>query len=216
MRKTMTGLAAAVAVLTVSAVPAMACGYSSCASSCGGGLFQAIANPCGGYAYGGYGYGYGSYAGGYSYSNYARLPSPQYYYVNQGPTYTGPGAFAPIPTYQERAVSGSDAYSRPYYHGYTGGPYANPSHHYYDGAQVSGPVVYRYKPRRHYHGMRPAYRYGYRPALRYAQPRVAYAPRVIYSRPSYHAPRYRVAPRAHYHRHHHHHRHHAPVLRRYN
>ncbi|OQW57874.1 MAG: hypothetical protein A4S14_08385 [Proteobacteria bacterium SG_bin9] len=203
MRKTMTGLAAAVAVMTVTAVPAMACGYSACASSCGGGLFQAFANPCGGYAYGGY--GYGSYGGGYSYSNYDRLPSPQYYYVNQGPTYTGPGAFAPIPTYQERAVSGSSAYSQPYYHGYTGGPYANPSHHYYDGARVSGPVVYRFKPRRHYHGLyRPAYRYGYRPVVRYAQPRV------VYARPAYHAPRYHVAPRVH------HHRHHAPVLRRYN
>jgi hypothetical protein len=33
----------------------------------------------------------------------------QYYYVNQGPTYTGPGNFAPYPTYQESAVSGWDA-----------------------------------------------------------------------------------------------------------
>lgn len=200
MRKTMTGLAAFVAVMTVSAAPAMACGYSSCATSCGGGLLQAFANPCGGYAYGGgYGYaGYGSYAGN-AYSYYDRLPSPQYYYVNQGPTYTGPGAYAPIATYQERAVSGWSAYSQPYYRGYTGGPYANPGHHYYDGARATGPVVYRYTPRRHYHG-------SYRPVVRYAAPRVIYA-----QRPAYHAPRHRYhAPRPHYHRHH------APVLRRYN
>ena len=37
-----------------------------------------------------------------------RLPDPvqQYYYVNQGPTYTGPGNFAPYPTYQEGGVRG--------------------------------------------------------------------------------------------------------------
>jgi hypothetical protein len=34
----------------------------------------------------------------------------QYYYVNQGPTYTGPGNWAPAPTYQEGGV-----YQRPYY-----------------------------------------------------------------------------------------------------
>ena len=219
MRKTMTGLAAFVAVMTVSAAaPAMACGYSSCASSCGGGLLQAFANPCGGgYAYGGgygagygAGYGYAGYGAGYNYgsyagnaySNYDRLPSPQYYYVNQGPTYTGPGAYAPIPTYQERAVSGWSAYSQPYYRGYTGGRYANPSHHYYDGATETGPVVYRYAPRRFYHGTRPAYR----PTVRYS-----YAPRVVYAQRPVYAPAVRYhAPRPHFHRHH------APILRRYN
>ena len=36
-----------------------------------------------------------------------RLPDPeqQYYYVNQGPTYTGPGNFAPYPIYQEELRS---------------------------------------------------------------------------------------------------------------
>jgi len=42
-------------------------------------------------------------------------PVHQYYYVNQGPTYSGPGNFAPYPTYQESAL-GWDAYrSRPYH-----------------------------------------------------------------------------------------------------
>jgi hypothetical protein len=46
-------------------------------------------------------------------------PAPQYYYVNQGPTYSGPGNFAPYPTYQESAVSGWDAYRhRPHYYGH--------------------------------------------------------------------------------------------------
>ena len=31
----------------------------------------------------------------------AYVAGPQYYYVNQGPTYTGPGNFAPYPIYQE-------------------------------------------------------------------------------------------------------------------
>ena len=30
----------------------------------------------------------------------------QYYYVNQGPTYTGPGNFAPYPGYEEGALPG--------------------------------------------------------------------------------------------------------------
>jgi hypothetical protein len=47
---------------------------------------------------------------------YERLPDPvhQYYYVNQGPTYTGPGNFAPAPTYQESAVPGWS--HRPYHY----------------------------------------------------------------------------------------------------
>ena len=79
-------------------------------------------------------------------AGYERLPSPtQYYYVNQGPTFSGPGNFAPVPTYQESAVSGWNAYSRPYYYPYDGGRYANAMHHYYDGAPVTGPAMYSYR-----------------------------------------------------------------------
>jgi len=64
-------------------------------------------------------YGYSGCYGGCSV--HERLPDPelqyhsvirrpQYYYVNQGPTYTGPGDFAPYPTYQEASVSGWDTY----------------------------------------------------------------------------------------------------------
>jgi hypothetical protein len=113
VRQTISGLVAAIAVVTACAAPAMACG--------GGGLFESACSPCGqAYvspcaqvyvpAYGYYGCNSGCWA-------YERLPdpvaqyhlsvrSPQYYYVNQGPTYTGPGNFAPFPTYQESAVSG--------------------------------------------------------------------------------------------------------------
>jgi len=31
----------------------------------------------------------------------SRGPEPRYYYVNQGPTFSGPGAFAPYPIYKE-------------------------------------------------------------------------------------------------------------------
>src|SRR5204863_431538 len=63
------------------------------------------------------GYGYGG-CGGCGWLGYERLPdpamqyhsrvvgSPQYYYVNQGPTYTGPGNFAPYRYYEESAISG--------------------------------------------------------------------------------------------------------------
>jgi hypothetical protein len=116
MRQTISGLVAAIAVATGSAAPAMACG---------GELFYV--GPCAQAYVPTYGYSScysGCWAGCYSGCwAYERLPDPtlqyhlsyrlpQYYYVNQGPTYTGPGNFAPYPTYQEGAVSGRDAYHR--------------------------------------------------------------------------------------------------------
>jgi hypothetical protein len=107
MRQTISGLIAVVALVTASTVPALACGFGSC-SPCGPGYAAPCATPhvyvspecntgCGVWAH-------------------ARLPDPeqqyhsrprvhQYYYVNQGPTFTGPGAFAPYPTYEDGAVS---------------------------------------------------------------------------------------------------------------
>jgi hypothetical protein len=117
MRYTISGLVAAFAVVTASAAPALACG---------GGLFGSSCSPCGAayvspcaqtyaptYAYSGCNTGCGGWA-------YDRLPDPalqyhaapmrhQYYYVNQGPTFTGPGAFAPYPAYED-ARSGWDGY----------------------------------------------------------------------------------------------------------
>jgi hypothetical protein len=100
MRYKIAGLIAAVAVMI--AAPAMACGglFTGC-SPCGqqyvspcaqsyvapAPVYAAGCNTCGGWAY-------------------ERLPNPvhQYYYVNQGPTYTGPGNFAPYRTYEESAL----------------------------------------------------------------------------------------------------------------
>jgi hypothetical protein len=189
MRQLITGLVAAAAVVTVSAAPAMACG--GLFTQCG---VQAYVSPCGGcgasYGYGaGYGTGYG-----YGYGVAERLPepSPQYFYANQGPVYSGPGMYAPVPTYQESAVSGWGAYqTRGAYYGYEGGHYANATNHYDDGmTAVEGPVVQHYQP--HYY-RRPHYNgYGYgsqRYAPHYSMHR-GYAPQ--YSmRDGYHgAPRY--------------------------
>jgi hypothetical protein len=147
MRQMITGLIAAVAVMA--AAPAMACGFNPC----GAPVYSA---PVATY---GYGYGYSGCnpcGGGVA----ERLPDPddaypdqaqQYYYINQGPTYTGPGNWAPRPYYRE-------GYGRPYY-GY---------HHYGYG--------YRHYGYRAYHHYRPAYHqphYGYH--YGYA-PRHAYAP----------------------------------------
>ena len=166
MRQTISGLVAALAVMTAGAAPAMACG---------GGLFQGSCSPCGQayvepcaqpqfyqpqvyvapapvYS------GCNSCGGGWGYE---RLADPveqyhaaperhQYYYVNQGPTFTGPGAFAPYPTYREGGVSGH--YRHPHYrawhHGYYGYTrhsmrYGMPMgmHHYYG---------YRHVLRRYY------------------------------------------------------------------
>jgi hypothetical protein len=120
MRQTISGMVAAVAVMmTAGAAPAMA-------GSCGGGLFQGSCSPCG-YAapcapapvyvapapvYSGCYGGCGGWAR-------ERLPDPvhQYYYVNQGPTYTGPGNWAPRPVYRESAlpVYRHHYRARPYY-----------------------------------------------------------------------------------------------------
>ena len=52
-------------------------------------------------------------------------PVTQYYYVNQGPTFSGPGMFAPIPVYRENAL--------PVYYW----------RHYRHHARADGPVLRR-------------------------------------------------------------------------
>jgi hypothetical protein len=116
MRQILKGLVAAVAV--VAAAPAMACGYyAPCAA-------PAYVAPVAAYGYGnGYGYGGCSPCGGWVRE---RLPDPeqQYYWVNQGPTYSGPGNFAPYPVYREGSVSGYGyGYNRPYYRAHRYGYY---------------------------------------------------------------------------------------------
>jgi hypothetical protein len=153
MRHLIKGMVAAFAVMTAGAAPAMACGYGGC---CGG-----VVSPCGttyaapAYTYEAYTYApaytYGStpaYSGcggcgaavtGLGYEHLAE-PSTQYYYANQGPTYNGPGSFAPEPVYQEDAA--------PTYHGY------GYRHHYYGYRHYGYAHHYRYFP--HHWG----YRYG--------------------------------------------------------
>jgi hypothetical protein len=100
MRQMIKGLLAAFAVMTAgAATPAMACGYGGC---CG------VVSPCAPvYAAPVYDYVYSSGCGhcGNSWAH-GRLAEPthQYYYVNQGPTYSGPGAFAPEPVYEQQAL----------------------------------------------------------------------------------------------------------------
>ena len=171
MRQTISGLVAALAVVALSAVPAMACG--------GGGLFQSSCSPCG--------QAYVSpcaqpqvyvapvqptYSGCNSCGwAHERLPDPvqqyevapaprqQYYYVDQGPTYSGPGNFAPYPTYREGGVSGWHAYRHhPYYYG---------AHHYrpwheHAGYRYGYAPHHVYGPRYGYHMPMAPHHYGYR------------------------------------------------------
>jgi hypothetical protein len=100
MRHLIKGLIAAVAVMA--AAPALACDYSACAA-------PAYAAPVVSYGY----VGCGACGGWVA----ERLPDPQqqYYWVNQGPTYTGPGNLAPRPVYREGSISGYGyGYHRPY------------------------------------------------------------------------------------------------------
>jgi hypothetical protein len=118
------GLVAAIAVMTAGVAPASACGYGGC---CG-----AYVSPClGGYVPA-YGYA-GCWTCGWAFERLAE-PTTQYYYVNQGPTYSGPGAFAPYPTYEESALPVWGAYR--YRHRYVRYPYS-----YHQWAQ---PVPGRY------------------------------------------------------------------------
>jgi len=151
MSQMISGLVAAAAVMVVGAAPAMACGFGGC-SPCGTGYVSPCAAPVVSYNYGGCNTG----CGGWGYERLAE-PTTQYYYVNQGPTYTGPGAFAPYPTYREDAVVNYGPRS----YGYS--------------AAVEAPAAYPY--RRPYY--RP-YRYGYGPRYGYL-PRVHYGPRYGYA-----------------------------------
>lgn len=174
MRKTVSGLMATLALTALGVAPALACG----------GLLQG----CGGYPTTGFGaYGYAGVA------QYETLPVPsgQYYHVNQGPVYSGPGDFAPYPTYQETAVRGWSGYERGYDYPYDGGPYGNATNHFSDGAPVwRGPQItsYRWRAshrpwrfRSYSYGARPMIRSGYSPSgvyhLRAAGRRVMNAPR---------------------------------------
>jgi hypothetical protein len=124
MRQMISGLVAAIAVMTAGVAPASACGYGGC---CG-----AYVSPClGGYVPA-YGYA-GCWTCGWAFERLAE-PTTQYYYVNQGPTYSGPGAFAPYPTYEESALPVWGAYR--YRHRYVRYPYS-----YHQWAQ---PVPGRY------------------------------------------------------------------------
>ena len=120
MRHLIKGLIAVVAVMA-SAPAAMACGYSGC----GG---PAYAAPVVSYGYVGCGD-----CGGWVRE---RLPDPQqqYYWVNQGPTYTGPGNLAPRPVYREGSISGyGHGYNRPYYRAHR---HHHHRHGYYHGRRV--------------------------------------------------------------------------------
>jgi hypothetical protein len=172
MRQTISGLVAAIAVMTASAAPAMACG----------GLFDTSCAPCNPCAqayvpppvYTGCDTGCGGWA-------HERLPDPvqQYYYADQGPTYTGPGNFAPYPTYREGGVSGAYRH-HPYRYGYEG------------AANTEGPESYRYGYRHHTHFFRPWHHTGYRYGAERPSYRYGYATRHTYGQ------RYSLPPRQFY------------------
>jgi hypothetical protein len=145
MRLTISGLVAAIALVAASAGPAMACG----------GLFGGGCSPCGYVSPCAQTYvppysGCNTGCGGWGYreqlpdpvQQYGAAPmaSPQYYYVDQVPTYSGPGDFAPDRAYQEGS----------YHYGYQGHRNHYAPHH---------SMRYGYGARRRY-GY--AHHYGYR------------------------------------------------------
>ena len=100
MRQMIKGLLAALAVTTAGVAPAAACGWG------GGCCNTGYVSPCAQTYAPTYSYSYnpcGTCNTGWGYERLAE-PETQYYYVNQGPTYSGPGAFAPQGEYQEEAL----------------------------------------------------------------------------------------------------------------
>jgi hypothetical protein len=185
MRQTISGLVAAIAAVTASAAPAMACGgglFTGSCAPCGQIYVNPHVSPCS-----------QDYAGGYDYSRYhgvaayERLPeaSPQYFYADQGPSFAGPGMFSPAPTYQESAVSGWGAYDHNPYYGYDGGRYANAGNHYYDGMPATqGPAIYSYRPHPYFRPWRPRtghYGYATRMHATYWSHRYSLPPRQYYA-----------------------------------
>ena len=117
MRQLISGLIAAVAVMA--AAPAMACGYNGCWQP------PVYVAPVAAY-------GYSGLQPLRRLGRASGLPDPeqQYYYVNQGPTYTGPGNFAPYRVYREGSVSGYGyGYNRPHY-GYRAHRYGHAGRYY--------------------------------------------------------------------------------------
>ena len=147
MRQMISGLVAAAAVMFAGSAPAMACGFNPCQPVAP--VYSGCNTGCGGYGYGAY----------------ERLaePTTQYYYVNQGPTYTGPGAFAPYPTYREDAVVAPANYGYGYGYRAAVAPYHRP---YYRPYRYGYGPRYGYLPRTHY-GYGPRYGYAHRHAPHY-------------------------------------------------
>ena len=143
MRQMISGLVAAVAVTV--AAPAMACGFSPC------GLPEVYVSPAPAYSYS------GCNPCGWAHERLAD-PVYQYYYVNQGPTYTGPGDWAPRPTYHEDAIPGyyrPHRYYRPWHHtGYYHAPryhYGYATHHAYAPRYAHEPYHYGHHVLRRYY-----------------------------------------------------------------
>lgn len=142
MRQMIKGLLAALAVTTAGVAPAAACGYGGCCNT-------GYVSPCAQTYVPTYSYSYsyspcGTCNTGWAYERLAE-PETQYYYVNQGPTFSGPGAFAPRRAYEEEALP-SWGYHRYGYrhHGYGYGWHHRPYHHWHHYGYAPRHFGYRY------------------------------------------------------------------------
>ena len=150
MRQIIKGFVAAVAVTIAGLAPAAACGWGSGCCNTG------YVSPCASTYVPAYTYSYsgcGTCGGNWAYERLAE-PTTQYYYVNQGPTYSGPGAFAPEQAYEEDALP---AYGYRHY-GYRHYGYGYRQHGYGYGYGYHRPYYHRW----HEYGYAPRH-YGYAP-----------------------------------------------------
>jgi hypothetical protein len=136
MRQTISGLLAAIAVMVAGAAPAEAC--DTC-SPCGyvSPCAQPYVQPYVGtyYGCGGCGATFERLPDPEAQYHSAPAPMPRYYYVDQGPTYTGPGNFAPYRVYREGGVTGWRAYHHHRHY---------PWHHHHWHRYGGRPVLHSY------------------------------------------------------------------------
>ena len=152
MRHLISGVVAAVAVMA--AAPAMACGYSSCASPCGYSYSPCAqpryVAPVATYSYG-YGCGCGSTAPVMATVYRAPRRADQPVLLRQpGSDLFGSGRLGAAAEYASPRVSGWSNYSRPYNYGYVARPrtWGPRAYGYGYGYRAARPYGYGYAPRR--------------------------------------------------------------------
>lgn len=126
------GILAGAAVLALTATPVAACGLfaSTCGGNAHGGYGYAAHPSFHGHHYGHHHYDHRHHARQWVYDVAAYPPPTPRYYVNQGPTYSGPGPLPFEARYEDRDIRMGYSYVSARHRGVAGPGYRRyPAHH---------------------------------------------------------------------------------------